>query len=97
MNIENVVRDTDSPEYKQDELAEHKNSSVLERLRSCNWFNIATLSCLWLAYLLCNMSYSIAAAFFPEEVCGHAHSTACMHGSIKTDRVLRQPAMVNAT
>ena len=42
--------------------------SRLSRLREVNWRNAVTVTCLWLAYLLCNMSYSLLGPFFPVEV-----------------------------
>ena len=51
--------------YKYDEP---KKRSLLIRLRSWNWKNILTIATLWVAYLLCNMCYSIVFPFFPDEV-----------------------------
>ena len=48
--------------YKYDSYSEPERNSCL------NWENIVAISCLLLAYLLCNMSYSIMGAFFPDEV-----------------------------
>ena len=59
----------DDPEPGDHEI-KHDSASCtcLAQLRRWNWKNITTISCLWLAYLLCNMSYSIVGPFFPDEV-----------------------------
>ena len=55
--------------YKHDSsIYEPEKSSLLSRLSKWNWQSISTFGCLWLAYLLCNMSYSIVGPFFPHEV-----------------------------
>ena len=58
----------DDPEPGDEIKHDSASCTCLAKLRRWNWKNITTISCLWLAYLLCNMSYSIVGPFFPDEV-----------------------------
>ncbi len=36
--------------------------------KRCNWKNVVVCLCLWLAYTLCNVAYSMINPFFPQIV-----------------------------
>lgn len=41
----------------------------LQQSKKCNWINAAVIVCLWMAYTVCNVAYSMMAPFFPQIVC----------------------------
>ena len=44
-----------------------KKSQLVSLSRDLDWHNVTIISCLFLAHLLCNASYSIISPFFPKE------------------------------
>lgn len=53
------------PDSKEGTAAKDEPQSCL----TWNWKNITIAAFLWVAYLLCNASFSVIGPFFPEEVC----------------------------
>ncbi len=50
---------------------EHVDATFAERLKLYlvqNYRNLAAIVCLWIAYLICSMAFSLLSPFFPKEV-----------------------------
>ena len=62
-----------------------------------NWKDVLTTSCLWLAYFLCNVAFSLIAPFFPEEVYTYVHTQGGLqHFVIRGQELHRHGHMLHA-